>query len=99
MNWAIIFISITLSSLTLFPSSEHNASVIHKVVADFFSEQSEHVLDIQVESDILAIKNNKKSIDLFFFFDFFNYLIYMIRVSTHGVSQTWGIYEIDLKSL
>ena len=65
----IIHVSFSSSLLALLPSGVHNASIIHKAVTEIVQEQSKHVLDILVESDILAIKNNKKSIDLFFFFD------------------------------
>jgi hypothetical protein len=95
----IIYLSISSSLLALFPSGEHNASVIQKALTEIFFEQSKHFLDIQVESDILAVQYNKKSIDLFFFFDFVKYFTKFNVFMFLGVSQTRGIYEINLKSL
>jgi hypothetical protein len=70
----------------LLPSSEDNTSVIDKAVTENVSKQSEHVLDILIQSGILTIQNNKKSIDLFYIFDFGDYFSDKLRISALSFS-------------
>ena len=82
----IIFLSFISSFLALLPSSEDNTSVIDKAVTENVSKQSEHVLDILIQSGILTIQNNKKSIDLFYIFDFGDYFNDKLRISALSFS-------------